>query len=466
MLIDKVLSHMDAQSEHYLQTLVDFVRIESVSFKGYDPKNLQLAADYTVKLLEDSGLENVESFTVEGSPPYIYAEHIVDPSLPTILLYAHYDVQPPLRDELWDSPAFEATVRDGRLYGRGTSDDKAGVCVHAASLHACFNSGESPPVNVKIFIEGEEEIGSPHMAACLDLYTEKLKADVMIVMDGANYDTGVPGIGNSVRGNVTFGLGLRALKAPLHSGMWGGPLPDPIMALTKLIAGMSDEQGLCVIPGFNDTVTPLTEQEKVELEKVPYQEADFRAQTGAVDGVDLVGRAGATLVERLWMTPTITVTTFESGSRKAAGNVIMDEAWARLSFRIVAGQDPGEIQKCVENYIRSNIPWGLELDLTKGGAAPAWKGNVEHPAFQATVKATKKGYGREPLVVGCGGSIPLIPLLQKKLPEMAIILAGIEDPYTRAHSENESQDIGDYYKAIRSQIHLFHELKEALQPAQ
>ncbi len=450
-----------------LEELKTLARIPSVSFDGFDPAHVRSSAEATSKLLKKSGFENVEIIGFGNAHPYVYGEWMkAGPSAPTALLYAHHDVQPAGREELWNSPPFEPTLRDGpggkRLYGRGTADDKAGILVHAAALESYLKTVGSCPINLKVVIEGEEEIGSGHLEEFLKKYAPKLKADVMILTDTANFDCGRPALTVALRGLIGFDVEVRALTKSVHSGMWGGPVPDPVIALSKVLASLVDAEGRIAVKGIREQVTPLSALETERMKKIPYDEKLFREQVGLVPGAKLLTE-GPNPIAQLWRFPSLTVTAIQASSRKQAANIINDAAWARVTIRTAPGMDPVKTSALMKAHIESVTPWGLGVSVTGGEhGSSAWAIDPTGPAFEAATNSMRKGYGVEPLMIGCGGSIPFVKPFAEALGGVPALLIGVEDPYTNAHGENESLLVEDLRKACISQIHLFHELAEKL----
>jgi acetylornithine deacetylase/succinyl-diaminopimelate desuccinylase-like protein len=454
--------------EKYLEELKLLARIPSVSFAGFPPEKVRASAGATATLLQKVGFENVEVLPFEDAHPYVYGEWLkAGPNAPTAVLYAHHDVQPAGREELWRTPAFEPTLKEGpggpRLYGRGTADDKAGILVHAAALDSFLKTSGACPLNLKIVIEGEEEIGSGHLEGFLRKYAKRLQADVIILTDTANFDCGRPALTVALRGLIGVDVEVRALTKSVHSGMWGGPVPDPVMALSKMLATLVDGEGRIAVPGIREMVTPLTDLEVENMKKIPYAENLFREQVGLIPGARLLPE-GPNPIAQLWRFPSLTITAIQASSRKQAANIINDSAWARVTIRTAPGMDPVKTSELLKAHLKRACPWGLEVDLRgeEHGGGGAWAIDPSGPAFEAATASMKKGYGEEPLLIGCGGSIPFVKPFAEALGGVPALLIGVEDPYTNAHGENESVLVSDLRKACVSQVHLFAELAERL----
>lgn len=463
--MQKTISYLEENFPKYLEDLKSLVRIPSVSFPGFAAENVRRSAEAVAELMKKRGLENVKIMEIPGAHPYVYGERLKAPGKPTLLLYAHHDVQPPGREELWKSPPFEPTVRQGnggeRLYGRGTADDKAGIIVHLAAIHSFLETVGELPVNVKVVIEGEEEIGSTHLAEFLKTYRKQLDADVLVLTDTGNFDCGIPALTVALRGLVGLEVEVHALNKTVHSGMWGGPVPDPAMALSKMLAELVDKEGKIAIPGIYEKVKPMSAKEEQEFKKIPYNEAEFREQSGMLPGVKLLAEKKCpSPIVQLWTWPSLTVNAIQASSRKQAGNIINDYAWAKVTIRLVPDMNPEKVAKQLEEFLRARVPWGMEVKFHLEACNGPWSTEPSGPAFEAAEKALTKGYGKAPYKLGSGGSIPFVKPFADALGGAPALLIGVEDPYTNAHGENESLLVSDLKKGCLSQVYLFEELAE------
>lgn len=438
----------------FLESLKTLVRIPSVSFDGFPPAEVRRSAQAVAAHLKESGLENVEILEVEGAHPYVYADWLHAKEKPTLLLYAHHDVQPPGRDDHWKTKPFEPVEKDGRLYGRGTADDKAGIVVHTSAILSYLRTAKALPVNVKLVIEGEEEIGSVHLEAFLKKYEKRLKADVMVLTDSGNYDTGVPTITTALRGIVALSVEVKTSNKPLHSGTWGGPGPDPVVALSKMIASLVAPDGRIAIPGIYDQVRPMTKVEEESLAILGYSDDEFRKQAGLLPGVQILGGKESAL-KKMSRIPSLAVNAIEASSRRSAANIINDSAWCKIGIRTVPDMDPVRTEKLLTDWLRAHAPWGVHVEIKADTHAPWWITTPEEPAFESAAKALSRGFGRQTVFIGQGGSIPFVGPFSQVLGGVPALLIGVEDPYTNAHAENESMHIGDFKKCVLSTIYYF-----------
>jgi acetylornithine deacetylase/succinyl-diaminopimelate desuccinylase-like protein len=460
--VEKALEHLSGHLPEYVEDLKALVRVPSVAFEGFPPQEVRRSAEEVCRLLSKRGLKNVRLLEIAGAPPYAYGEWLEAPGKPTLLLYAHHDVQPAGDPERWKSPAFEPQERDGRLFGRGTADDKAGILVHAAAVESWLQTAGSLPVNVKVVIEGEEEVGSGHLAEFLRQFKDVVKADAIILTDTGNFDTGVPSITNALRGLVIAEIEVRALAGDVHSGSWGGPVPDPTMALCRMLASLTKPNGDLALAGAYDKVRPLTPPEKRSIKKLPVTVAEFRKQAGMLEGVELLGGKRHPY-ETNWRRPSLTVNAFQASSRKEARNIICDHAWARVSVRLVPDMDPKATAEALTAHLKAAAPWGLKVDVKCEAHGSWWYTDTSTPVFQAAARALEAGFGKEALTIGCGGSIGFVEPFTRELGGVPALLIGVEDPYSNPHGENESLHLGDFAKACKSAVHMYEALAGALQ---
>jgi acetylornithine deacetylase/succinyl-diaminopimelate desuccinylase-like protein len=443
-----------------LADLVELARIPGVSAAGFDPRQLERSAECVAQLLERSGLERVELLRLPGAHPYVVAEkRAARADAATVLVYAHHDVQPPGRPEHWLTPPFEPSLRaDGRLYGRGVVDDKAGLLLHVAALRAWLAAEGAPPLHVKLIVEGEEEIGSGHLAEFLRQHRERLAADVVVLSDTANLATGVPALTTSLRGLVALDVTVRALDHPIHSGFWGGPVPDAATALARLLARLVGDDGEILVPGLLDDVPALDARERAALAALPCDEAALRADAGMLPGTRWSGDPTLSLYERLWFRPSLAFTALEGMPLATAANQLIAEASARIGVRLAPGQDAARVARVLTQFVRRDPPAGVEIVTRLATATPGWRTLARGPAFDAAHRALAAGYGRAAVEIGCGASIPFVGPFCEVLGGAPALLLGLEDPPCNAHGENESLDLADFRRAARASAHLLAEL--------
>lgn len=441
--------------------LEELVTIPSISALSDHAADVRACAERTAELCRAVGLEDVELLELEGAHPYVTGAWLhAGADAPTVLLYAHHDVQPVGTPERWNSSPFIPTERDGRLYGRGSADDKAGILAHLAAIRAWLTARGSLPVNVKVIIEGEEELGSPHLTAFLDRYGERLRADVIVLTDLVNHKIGWPGLTTTLRGMAEAIVTVRSLEQPVHSGMWGGAVPDALTGAIKLLATLHDCRGEIAVAGFVEDVRELTAEERARFDALHEDPDELREEVRMLDGVDFVGDPDRTLFERLWARPTITPTGMDVPTVGNASNTLLSQVDVKLSCRLAPGQDPDRAMAALRDHLVEHTPWGLHVEVTLGERNPAWTMEPGGPAWDAAVAAMTAAYGREPAVLGCGGSIPFVEPFSDAFDGAPCLLVGIEDPASNAHGEDESLHLEDFTKACLGEAFLLGELAE------
>ena len=418
------------------------VRIPSVSALAFDQAHVEASAQAVAELLRGAGLQDVELLREGGAPAVV--GHLPGPDgAPTVLLYAHHDVQPPGDDADWTSAPFEPVERDGRLFGRGAADDKAGVMAHLAAIRA--HDGR-PPVGVTVFIEGEEESGSPSLGQILRRHRDKLNADVLVLADSMNWKVGVPALTTSLRGLVEAFVEVRTLEHAVHSGMYGGAVMDALTALTRLLGCLHDEAGDVAVPGLHAT----------EAADLNLSEAQLRADASVLDGVQLVGTGR--LTSRLWTRPALTVVGIDAPSTERASNTLQPRAKAKLSLRVAPGQDPLVAYDALADHLRANAPWGVHVEVTLKETGAAFAADANGPAYDAARASFADAWGVPPVDMGVGGSIPFIAEFAEIFPAAAILVTGVEDPDTRAHGADESLHLAEFERVCLAEAVLLERL--------
>ncbi len=456
--VKSALDYLDAHLPDFQDQLVRLSRVPGVSAEPAPSAALVRSAATTAAVMREAGIENVQVLELPGVHPYVYGDWLKKPGAPTLLLYGHHDVQPEGRHEKWISPPYEPTVRDGRLYGRGTADDKAGVMTHVAAVASYLKATGELPVNVRFVIEGEEEIGSENLGKFLETYQHMLSADFIVLSDTANFDTGIPALTYQLRGICTIDVTVQSLERPVHSGMWGGPVPDPVQVMCRLIAGLTGRKGEIDVPGLYRQVQKTPAKQLARIRKLPFNEAKFKREAGLMKGMKLAGEKGFSVYEQLWTRPSLTVIAFESRPIKGSSNQIIDAVTARLSLRTVPKMDPRAAGKAIVKKLCTKPPYGVKVTAEIVGSTPWWTTAPEGPAFEAARRALKAGYGKETAMIGAGGSIGFVGPFAELLGGAPSLLMGVEDPLCNAHSENESLHLGDWLKAMRSAIYMYDEL--------
>ena len=417
------------------QTLADLerlVRIPSMGYPGYDPANVRASAEATRDVLDAAGFDDVRLLELPGGHPAVFGQVDGPPDAPTVLLYAHHDVQPEGPVDQWETGPFEPTVRNGRMFGRGAADDKSGIAMHAAAIRAIRALGDVP-ATVKVVVEGEEECSTEHLPDLVKGNADLLRADVAVIGDGGNYRTGIPTINTSVRGVTDCVVEVRVLEQAQHSGSYGGPIPDAITALARIIASLHDDKGDVAIPGLK----------RFAWEGMQVPEEELRSEAGTVPGLDMIGTG--TLSDRLMTYPAVAVLGIDAPAVHGSSNQIVPVARARVSLRVAPGDDPVAANHRLTEFLKANAPGGVQVTVEGGGFEAGWGYLVDTDteAYRAGRAALEEAYGRDVVDLGSGGSIPLVPMLAETFPGLAILIWGAMDDRSNIHSVNESVDLGE-----------------------
>ncbi|HET9858275.1 MAG TPA: dipeptidase [Nocardioidaceae bacterium] len=421
------------------------VRIPSVSADPAARDEVRRSAEATAELFKGEGFDDVRILSSGGGAPAVVARKPAPAGAPTVLLYAHHDVQPVGDLADWDSEPFEPTERGDRLYGRGAADDKAGIAAHLAAIRA---HGGNPPVGVTVFVEGEEEVGSPTLASFLAEHQDLLQADVIVIADSTNWEIGVPALTTTLRGNVDVFVDVATLDHGIHSGMWGGLVPDAMMALVRLLATLHDDDGNVAVEGL--VSGPASD--------VDYAEDRIRAESSLLDGVQLIGSGSH--VERLWTKPSISIIGLDATRTDQASNTLIPSARAKVSLRVAPGDEATAALDKLIAHLESHVPWGARVTVTKG--RESGQPGVIHadgPVYDAARAAFKEAWdGTEPVDIGVGGSIPFIAAFQDAFPGSAVLVTGVEDPDTRAHGANEGLHLKEFERVCLAESLLLNNL--------
>jgi acetylornithine deacetylase/succinyl-diaminopimelate desuccinylase-like protein len=443
---DDLRATVAADRARLSQLLGDLVRLPSVSAAGYDQAPVRQAAATIVGMLDEAGYQNAQLLDVGGGNPAVFAEIPGPEGTPTLLLYAHYDVQPPGPSAEWETDPFEPVERDGRLYGRGSADDKGGMVMHLGAVAA---HGGKPPVGVQLFFEGEEEAGSQSLEAILEKYSHLLHPDVIVIGDGGNWEVGVPAFLSSLRGIVGVSFELRTLEAAVHSGQYGGLFPDALTAMVRLLATLHDEQGNVAIPGLVSG----------EVDGLEMPEDVARRQTRVVDGIEQIGTGS--IASKMWARPAISILALDAPPVSEAINQLVPVARAKVSMRIAPGQDTGAALEALKRHLVQNAPWGTKVDIFHEEQGDASTLDTSTYAVEAWSKAFTEAFGTEPVMMGAGGSIPFIATFKELYPDAPILVIGTSDPTSWYHAPNESQDLGDLERAVLAEAIAFRLLAES-----
>jgi acetylornithine deacetylase/succinyl-diaminopimelate desuccinylase-like protein len=421
------------------------VRIPGIAFEGFDHSHVERSAEAVAELLRGCDLD--VKIVRSGGQPAVIGKKAAPPGAPTVLLYAHHDVQPVGDRTLWESDPFEPVERDGRLYGRGAADDKAGIMAHVAALRAF---GDRLPVGVVLFIEGEEEYGSDSLETLLEEHRYEIASDVIVIADSGNWDIGVPALTTSLRGIVNCFVEVRTLEHAVHSGMFGGAVPDALTALVRLLATLHDDAGDVADEGLVGR----------EGASVDYPEDRIRAEAGLAEGVQFIGTGRIT--DRLWTKPALAVLGIDAPATGEAPNALVPSAKAKLSVRLAPGDDPKKAYAALRAHLEEHAPWGARVTVTFEHDGDPCVIDATGPMFDAARSAFRGAWdGTDPVDIGVGGSIPFIATFQEMFPQAAILVTGVEDPHARAHGPNESLHLGEFARVCLAEALLLAKVAEA-----
>jgi acetylornithine deacetylase/succinyl-diaminopimelate desuccinylase-like protein len=452
--MDNVVDFINVNRDRYVDELKQYLAIPSISALPQHAADVRRAAEWTAEALRRAGLENVRLIDTPGNP-VVYGDWLHAADKPTILFYGHYDVQPVDPVELWTTPPFEATVRDGEIYARGAADDKGQVFMHIKAVEAYLNQAGSLPCNMRFFIEGEEEVGSVHLDDFVRDHKQELAADLVVISDTAMFDRGVPSICYSLRGLTYFQIDLRGSKSDLHSGVFGGAVANPAYVLAQILAQLKDRSGRIKIPGFYDDVRQISDAERAEWKKLPFNETRYRKDLGAPK---LFGETGYTTLERVWARPTLEVNGLLSGfTGEGAKTVLPATAMAKISMRLVPDQDPDTIGKLFEEHVRKICPKTVELKITRMHGGKPWMTEFDNKYVRAAGRAIEQGFGKAPVFTREGGSIPVVSTFQREL-GLPSVLFGVGLPDENAHAPDEKLDLGNFHNGIIASAYLYKEI--------
>jgi acetylornithine deacetylase/succinyl-diaminopimelate desuccinylase-like protein len=434
--------------------LFDLLRIPSVSARSEHNEDTARAAEWVARSMRNAGLK-ATVYPTPGHPVVVGEWRGAGPNAPTVLAYGHYDVQPAEPLDLWDSPPFEPTIRDGKIFARGSVDDKGQLFLHIKALEALLRTRGALPVNIVLLAEGEEEVGSEHLADFVEGHVDLLRADAVVISDSAMFAPGLPSILSSLRGLAYFQIDVQGPSVDLHSGSYGGAVVNPAMALARILATMHDGTGRIAIDGFYDKVRDWGDAAREQIRRLPFDDNHFRAETGAPA---LGGEAGYSTLERLWMRPTCEINGLLSGyTGEGAKTVLPAKAMAKVSCRLVPDQNPDEIEQLMRTHVERFAPKAVTVRVTHLHGGRPWRANLEGPLFDAARRALAAAFGREPVITGEGGSIPVVGDFQRIL-GAPVLLMGFGLPGENAHAPNEWMSEENFARGLRAVSVLYQEL--------
>ena len=451
--MDRVLSYLEANHDQALEGLKDFLRIPSVSTHPHHKADVLHCAEYLADELRRIGMKRVDVVPTAGHP-IVYAEWLEASGQPTVLMYGHYDVQPAEPFDLWESDPFDPTIRDGNLFARGSTDDKGQVWLHVKALEAHLEQHGRLPVNVKMLIEGEEEVASAHLDEYIERHKEDLTADVVMISDTTMYDYERPAIGYGLRGLVYMEIQIEGPNKDLHSGGYGGSVANPLNILSGIIAEMIDSDGRITIPGFYDDIVPLTDTERAAFTALAFSEDEYAERLGVAE---LKGEKGYSTLERIWARPTLDVNGLLGGfTGEGSKTVIASKGMAKVSMRLVPNQDPEVIAQAFEVYVKKLAPSSVKINILRHGTGKPILTPRDHPAVKAVDQAIRQGFGISPVYIREGGSIPVVATFQERL-ALPTVLMGFGLPDCDAHAPNEKFNLKNFYRGIISAAWFYQE---------
>jgi acetylornithine deacetylase/succinyl-diaminopimelate desuccinylase-like protein len=452
--MNNVIDFINVNRERYLDELKALLAIPSISALPEHAGDVRRCAEWCVDEMRRVGLQNARLIETPGNP-VAYGDWLHAPGAPTILFYGHYDVQPVDPLNLWESPPFEATIRDGEIYARGAADDKGQVFMHLKAVEAHLKQNGKLPVNIKFMLEGEEEVGSEHLDDFVRSHKSDLAADVVVISDSPMFARGVPSICYGLRGLVYFQIDLRGSSTDLHSGSFGGAVANPAFVLAQMIAQMKDRSGRVKIPKFYDDVKPLQEEERKAWALLPFNEKSYRKDFGIPK---VFGETGFSTLERTWARPTLEINGLLSGfTGEGAKTVLPAVAMAKISMRLVPDQDPNKIANLFEDFVKKIAPKTVELKITRMQGGKPWMTSFDNAYVQAAGRAIERGFGRSPIFTREGGSIPVVSTFQEDL-GLPSVLFGVGLPDENAHAPNEKLDVSNFHNGIIASAFLYEEI--------
>ncbi len=449
-----IAAYIDANRDEFMAQLFEFLRIPSISTDPVYADDVRRCANWLVDHLEDIGMQTVELHDTEGHP-VVYAEWLSEKEdAPTLLLYGHYDVQPPDPLDEWETAPFDPTIRDGKIYARGATDDKGQLFAHLKALDAWLSTVGELPINFKVLLEGEEEVGSAHLPAFIAENKEKLAADAVVISDSPMFAKGVPSIVYGLRGLAYLEMTVRGASHDLHSGLFGGAVPNPINELSKIVAALHDESGRVTIPGFYDNIVPLDDEERRAFAELPFDEEEFQRESGVPK---LVGEEGYTTLERIWARPTLDCNGIWGGfTGEGAKTVLPARAHAKFSCRLVANQDPDDIAKKAQDWVAELASDAVEVEVRVFHGGPPVLTDRDNPTVRAACRALTRVWDEEAVFTRGGGSIPVVATFSEVL-EVPTVLMGFGLDDDRLHSPNEKFNVENFYAGIRAAAFLLEE---------